>query len=125
MRESLGLEDKMRESLGLDDKMRESLGKKRVITSNKQFLETIRLMIGDNIRSLRNDRGLTQTDLSKLLGLNKQQISFYETGKVLPSLYVVMAIAKVLQCRIMEIYTPYALEEVMEELDLNEIRSLN
>ena len=115
----------MRESLGLDDKMRESLGKKRVITSNKQFLETIRLMIGDNIRSLRNDRGLTQTDLSKLLGLNKQQISFYETGKVLPSLYVVMAIAKVLQCRIMEIYTPYALEEVMEELDLNEIRSLN
>lgn len=105
--------------------MREILGKKRVITSNKQFLETIKLMIGDNIRSLRKDMGLTQEDLSHLLGLNKQQISFYETGKVLPSLYIVMAIAKVLQCRITEIYTPYALEEAMKELDINKISSLN
>ncbi len=104
--------------------MNENLGNKRVITSNKQFVESIRLMIGDNLRSLRNDRGLTQTELSKLLGLKKQQISFYETGKVLPSLYIVMAIARVLKCRITEIYTPYALEELMKELDLNEISSL-
>ena len=42
--------------------------------------------VGDNIRHLRNELGLTQKELAKEVGLTQAQISDYERGHHVPSL---------------------------------------
>ncbi|MBI2172425.1 MAG: helix-turn-helix transcriptional regulator [Chloroflexi bacterium] len=39
---------------------------------------------GDQVRRLRTQRGLTQRDLAKLVGLSQAQISLHEKGEDLP-----------------------------------------
>lgn len=48
---------------------------------------------GDKLRELRTARGLTQTELAKLLGVNKSIISAYETQMRMPSLVLLIKIA--------------------------------
>lgn len=42
-------------------------------------------MIGDKIRDLRNQKRMSQTDLSKVLHVSQQTITKWETGKAEPS----------------------------------------
>lgn len=42
-------------------------------------------MFGDRIRELRNEKGLTQLELAKLLSLSKSNISKYESGDLEPN----------------------------------------
>jgi transcriptional regulator with XRE-family HTH domain len=42
------------------------------------------MTIGDKIRTLRKDRGWTQEELAKKLGVKPQNISRYEKGRVQP-----------------------------------------
>lgn len=42
-------------------------------------------MIGDKIRDLRNQKRMSQTDLSKILHVSQQTITKWETGKAEPS----------------------------------------
>lgn len=44
---------------------------------------------GDNLRNLRNGRGLSQEELAKLLGTSKQVISRYENGQRSPKVTTV------------------------------------
>lgn len=41
-------------------------------------------LIGQRLRDLRIEYGLSQRDLAELLGVNQSQVSEWETGKVLP-----------------------------------------
>ena len=50
--------------------------------------------LGDILAELREDRGLTQKDLSELLHVSISSISAYESGKRLPSIDVLIAYAK-------------------------------
>jgi len=43
--------------------------------------------VGDNIRHLRKELGLTQKELAKEVGLTQAQISDYERGFRVPSLH--------------------------------------
>ena len=50
--------------------------------------------LGDILAELREDRGLTQKDLSELLHISISSISAYESGKRFPSIDVLIAYAK-------------------------------
>ncbi|UXC68612.1 helix-turn-helix domain-containing protein [Limosilactobacillus vaginalis] len=51
------------------------------------------IMIGDKIRDLRNQKRMSQTELSKILHVSQQTITKWETGKAEPSSSAVTNIA--------------------------------
>ena len=52
--------------------------------------------IGERIKDLRTGHKLTQTDLSKLVGLSYIQVGRYETGKSRPSSEILQKLAEAL-----------------------------
>jgi len=50
-------------------------------------------MLSDNIRTLRQARGLLQTDLAKILGVSKQSVSNWENDNIQPSIDMLVKIA--------------------------------
>lgn len=50
-------------------------------------------MIGDRIRNLRNQKRMSQTDLSKVLHVSQQTITKWETGRSEPSSSAIAAIS--------------------------------
>lgn len=53
---------------------------------------------GKILRRKRESKGLTQEDVAKRLGVNKQQISGYETGYKIPPMRIVVAAADLFRC---------------------------
>jgi len=83
----------------------------------------------DSIKSLRETRGMSQTDLDRKAGLYNSAISHIETGEYKPKEDVIKKIAKALDVDISEIYGPdgkinrvemlkMKLEEVEERLNV-------
>ena len=54
------------------------------------------MSIGDEIRRVRKEQKLTQTQLAKKCGYDQRELSNYESGKVTPSLERLEKIAQVL-----------------------------
>ena len=50
-------------------------------------------MIGDRIRELRNQKRMSQTELSKMLHVSQQTVTKWETGKAEPSSSTVNGLA--------------------------------
>lgn len=57
----------------------------------------------NQLRELREDNKLTQLELSELLGVSQQSISFYENGTVTPSIKVLKRIAELFGKKIDEL----------------------
>ncbi len=53
------------------------------------------LNIADKIRLLREQRGLTQTDLAKMLGISRSAVNSWEMSLSLPSLTNIVELAKI------------------------------
>ena len=53
------------------------------------------LNIADKIRLLREQRGLTQTDLAKTLGISRSAVNSWEMSLSLPSLTNIVELAKI------------------------------
>jgi transcriptional regulator with XRE-family HTH domain len=53
--------------------------------------------IGNRIKALRQEQGLTQTDLAQKIGMSYIQIGRYETQKSNPSADVLQKLAKALE----------------------------
>ena len=51
-------------------------------------------MIGERLKKLRKNKGITQIELAEILGVQKSTVSLYETGKSDPSDEVKIRIAK-------------------------------
>lgn len=51
-------------------------------------------IIGGNIRALRKEKGMTQAQLAKALGISVATLSSYETGKTAPSMDLIFQIAR-------------------------------
>jgi putative transcriptional regulator len=60
----------------------------------------------NSIPNLRAERGWTQGDLAKQLGVSRQTVNAIETGRYDPSLPLAFAIAKLFRRRIEEIFQP-------------------
>lgn len=52
-------------------------------------------MVADRIRALREQQGLTQTDLSKLLGITRSSVNAWEMGISVPSTQYIVELANV------------------------------
>ena len=50
-------------------------------------------IIGENIRSLRKERGMTQALLAKAIGVSVATLSSYETGKTAPPISLIRKMA--------------------------------
>ncbi len=52
-----------------------------------------RFLFGERLRQLRTEKGIGQDKLAKTLGLSNASISYWETGKQLPSIEAVFKLA--------------------------------
>ncbi len=50
-------------------------------------------MLGDNIRKLRQARGIGQLELGRRVGASKQSISNWENGNIMPSIDLLLRLA--------------------------------
>lgn len=57
------------------------------------------------LKELRKEKGLTQMQLSKLVGVKRNTIAMIEIGENKPSLELAMRLAKVLDCNIDDFVT--------------------
>ena len=57
-------------------------------------------MLGENLKSVREKRGLTQEKLAKEINVNRVNIAYYESGTKVPSVAVLTKIADTLDCSI-------------------------
>lgn len=51
------------------------------------------MTVGEKIRQLREDEGLTQKELADELGCTQQLVCYWETGKFIPSLFYCVCMA--------------------------------
>lgn len=51
-------------------------------------------MLGQNIKTLRNSRGISQVELAEALFVSKQSVSNWENDNIMPSVDMLMKIAK-------------------------------
>lgn len=77
------------------------------------------MTVGENIRRIRKEKGLTQKQLGGLCQINEVQIRQYELGKANPKIETLEKIANALQCSVDELrgldtfenFTPEMLDE--------------
>jgi putative transcriptional regulator len=62
--------------------------------------------MGNEVRSRRAERGLSQADLGKAVGVSRQTINAIETGRYLPSLPLAFALAGFFGLRIEDVFHP-------------------
>jgi putative transcriptional regulator len=60
----------------------------------------------NDVRERRSDRGISQGDLGKALGVSRQTINAIETGRYLPSLPLAIAMAQYFDTTVEEIFRP-------------------
>lgn len=63
--------------------------------------------IGERIHSRRKELNITQTQISKEIGISSGNLSSIESGKVLPSSLALIGLSKILKCSIDWILTGY------------------
>lgn len=56
------------------------------------------MTIGEKIKRIRTEKGITQKELAKKLGTSPQNLAQYETGKRNPKSATIMRIAQALEC---------------------------
>ena len=62
-------------------------------------------MIENRIKDFRSDRGMTQTELAKLVGVRRETIYNLENGRYNPSLSLAWKIAEVFEASIEDVFT--------------------
>lgn len=66
---------------------------------------TLRRILAQNLRRLRQDRGLTQEELADLAGVNRNYVGMIEREENAASVDVLEALAKALKVRAAELLT--------------------
>ena len=52
-------------------------------------------MIGDRLKELRTEKKLTQQEISKMIGVNQNTYSYYETNKIQPDIATLIKLADI------------------------------
>lgn len=78
--------------------------------------------IGERIKRIRNEKGLTQKELAKMLGTSQQNLAQYERNKRNPKYETVKKIANALEIDIYDLYisgdmTPREAMEILRSTD--------
>ena len=64
------------------------------------------------IQTLREDKGISQQELANKLNMNRSLLSHIETGKVLPSMFTLIKIARIFNCLVTDLYHKEDLEMI-------------
>lgn len=56
-----------------------------IMKMENQRKDGLKAHIGETIRTLRKERGWTQEDLARRIGMSRKHISYYENARVFPS----------------------------------------
>lgn len=56
--------------------------------------------LGENLKTVREERGITQEKLAEELNINRVNLAYFENGTKIPSVAVLVKIADVLDCSI-------------------------
>ncbi|MBR2133458.1 MAG: helix-turn-helix transcriptional regulator [Eubacterium sp.] len=67
------------------------------------YLSQSRNTFGDNLRKLRKEKGLTQQQLSDIVGIKRSAYAYYEIDKSEPSIATLLKIANALNVSVDEI----------------------
>ena len=59
--------------------------------------------IGNRVKAIRAERGISQSELSRICGKDKQHIELIENGKISPNVFTLYTIAKGLNCSLPEL----------------------
>ena len=62
------------------------------------------MFIGKNIVRYRKEKGLTQAELGKLLGVSYQAVSKWELDKTMPDVFLLPRLADVFECSIDDLF---------------------
>ncbi len=76
---------------------------------------------GSTIKSLREKKGITQTQLSDILGVSSKAVSKWETGKGFPDITLIEPLAKALSVSVMELISGNAV--INKNVSANMLRS--
>lgn len=69
------------------------------------------MTIGENIRKIRKEKKLTQSELAQKIGISYQQIGQYETGKRKPKIETIDKIATALGVKIVDITREFKISD--------------
>jgi transcriptional regulator with XRE-family HTH domain len=66
--------------------------------------ESVPKLVGNRIKFLREDKGLTQTELAELVGKDRQYLYKIEKGKVTPNIVTLSVLAIALEISIKDLF---------------------
>ena len=71
--------------------------------------------IGRKIKNLRLEKGLSQEELAKRIGVSRESISHYENNRIVPPIHILKEIAKVFNISVKYFFEEDIEEEITEE----------
>lgn len=75
----------------------------RILRTDEDLTESrCRRIFGEKLRKLLFRKGLSQNELAEIIGVSQPQLSNYISGKTTPGFYIVLKIAKALNCSVEE-----------------------
>lgn len=69
------------------------------------------------IKTIREEKHLSQTELAKMMGIERTVLSRYENGKLFPNSKTIEKFAKVLKVDIQSLFEEYKPTEMLTELE--------
>ena len=75
-------------------------------------------MIGSRLKVIRNNKGMTQEQLSEMVGINSKYLSSIERGKENPTLNMIIKISESLDATIDDIFKDIEIEDPKNRLRL-------
>ena len=66
--------------------------------------ETVKKLLGKNIKSYRRTLGLTQAELGSKIGIDQRQVAYIENGHCFPSLQTLLKFAEIFECELKNIF---------------------
>ena len=67
-------------------------------------------IVGNGIRVMRKEAGLTQAQLAERLGISRPLLSFYENGRAIADYETVKRMANELDCTVGDLYRPAVMD---------------
>ena len=92
-----------------------------IIIFSKGAMRMDTYITGSIIKNLREKKGITQSQLSEVLGVSSKAVSKWETGKGFPDITLIEPIAKALSVSVMELISGNAV--VNKNVSANILRS--
>lgn len=79
------------------------------------------MTLGENIRRIRKEKGLSQSELGKRIGVSYQQIGQYENGKRNPKIETIDKIASALGVKIADITQSFKISDYKKTSEFNRL----